>query len=338
MTMPTPPKSDADRALRIDDFVNASLLLDEWLDWMSSLCGHCSGTAEPYFVRSRLPRLALVPRLEPPPDEENRNRMVAYGLAFFSGWHESVQTAVSYWSHRFMGSTGSGGAVPSTLIRVVDSVGSTNPWGGFPESAIDPSAHEAVLWWFANFVRHVQNLRLPVLSDSTVEMFYDNRCWPADSLLESHFGNWLLNRNDAARLAAIMEGERRILYQAWELQATTESLPDYDQLWRRDRRLSLAIVEAIARLDKPLDRDILKSLSREQPCKRIPLCRSVCGNKPNVPGNFNASLKKIMELNLVSSGGGRSSPGYSLTDFGNEVAVVLNGLEPTTSTRHSDHG
>ncbi len=328
MTKPTPQTSDADCALRIDDFVYASLLLDEWLDWMSSLCGHCSGTEEPFFVRSRLPRLALVPRLEPPPDEENRNQVVAYGLSLFSGWHEFVEVAVSHWSHRFMGSSGSGGAVPSTLIRVVDSVGSTNPWGGFPESAIDPSAHEAVLWWFANFTRHVQDLCLPVLSDSTEEMFLDNHCWLAGSLLESHFGNWLWNRNDAARLAAIMEGERRILYQAWELQVTTESLPDYDQLWRRDRRLSLAVVEVIGKLNNPMDRWILKRLLRAQPCKKQDLAPAG-SDKKNLPGNFGKSVAKVIELKLVIPGKGRTSVGYRLTDFGIEVAEVLNEMDPS---------
>lgn len=68
-----------------DDFVNASLLLDEWLDWMSSLCGQNVGTEVPFFVRSRTPRLDIVPRLDPPPDEENLERVIAYGLSFFSG-------------------------------------------------------------------------------------------------------------------------------------------------------------------------------------------------------------------------------------------------------------
>lgn len=330
MRSPTPPGSDADGAQHIDDFVNASLMLDEWLVWMSSLCGHCSGTEVPFFVRSGFPRLAIVPELEPPPEEESRNRIVAYGLAFFSGWHDSVRFAVSNWSHRFSASSGAGGAVPSALIRVIDSAGRNSLFGGFPESVTDPSAHEAVIWWFANFVHHVQSLRLQALSDSTKEMFHDNRCWPEDWHLESHFENWLWNRNDAARLAAIMECERRILYQAWEQQATIDSLPAYDQLWRRDRRLSLAVVEVIAKLDNPMDRSILKSLFREQPCTKDALVHSVCGNKQNAPGNFNTSLDKLKDLGLVRSGGrGRSSPGYTLTDLGNEVADVLGGMEPS---------
>lgn len=323
-----------------DDFVSASLLLDEWLNWMSSLCGQNDGTEEPFFVRSRVPRLEIVPRLVPPPAEEIVDQVIAYGLLFFSGWHESVRVAVSTWSHLLVASSGSGGAVRSSLLRIVDgSTGAQHVWIGFPESVVDPSAHEAVLEWYTGFVDRVRNLGLPAVLGSDNDKFRDNCSWTADSPLESHFENWTWNRNDAARLAALMEGERRILYRAWKQQVEAESLPDYPELWRRDRRLSCAVVEAIARLDKPIDRSILKSLSLEQPRKKEPLSNSVCGDKPNAPGNFNKSLTKLKKLELVRAGGkGQSSLGYSLTDFGNEVAVALNGLEPTTSSRHSDHG
>lgn len=45
--------------------------------------GQAAGTEEPYFVRSRDPRLEIIPRLVPPPDEENRDRVIAYGLSVF---------------------------------------------------------------------------------------------------------------------------------------------------------------------------------------------------------------------------------------------------------------
>lgn len=208
---------------------------------------------------------------------------------------------------------------------------------------MDPSAHEAVLEWYTGFVDRVRNLGLPVLSGLDDDMLRDNRSWPADSHLESHFENWSWNRNDAARLAAIMEGERRSLYQAWKQQATTESLPDYPELWRRDRHVILGVAEVITKL-LPMDRSVLENLLQGQPCKKKSLCHSVCGRVKNIPGSFNKSLTKITELNLVRPGGrGRSSRGYSLTDFGNEVVVVLKGLEPTgiganRIHRHSDHG
>lgn len=137
MSTAPPSGSDADRAPRIADFVNASLLLDEWLDWMPSLCGQVEGFEEPFFVRSRIPRLALVPRLEPPPDEENLERLIAYGLSFFFGWHDPVRDAVSTWSHRLVASSGSAGAVRSSLISGVDpSTDKSMIWLGFPP-----------LWW-----------------------------------------------------------------------------------------------------------------------------------------------------------------------------------------------
>lgn len=321
-----------------DDFVSASLLLDEWLVWMSSLCGQNVGTEVPFFVRSRVPRLQIVPRLVPPPDEEIVDQIIAYGLSFFSGWHEPVRIAVSTWSHLLIASSGSAGAVRSSLLRIADgSTGAQDVWRGFPESVVDPSAHEAVLGWFTEFADRVQNLGLPALSGSDNDMFRDIRSWPADSHLESHFENWSWNRNDGARLAALMEGERRILYQAWKKQGEAESLPDYHQLWKRDRHVSLAAIDVITKLGL-MDRSILKNLSIKQPCKKEPLCHFVCGDKPHAPGNFNKSLAKIQILDLMCAGDGQLSPGYSLTDFGNEVAMALNGMEPTTSSRHSEHG
>ncbi len=323
---------------QFDDFVSASLLLDEWLVWMSSLCGRQVGTEEPFFVRSRVPRLEIVPRLVPPPAEEIVDQVIAYGLSFFSDWHDPVRNAVSTWSHLLAASSGSAGAVRSSLLRIVDSsTGAQNQWIGFPESVVDPSAHEAVLEWYTGFADRVRKLGLPVLSGSDSDLLRDNHSWPTDSPLESYFENWSWNRDEAARLAALMECERRILYQAWKQQVEAESLPDYHQLWKRDRHVSLAAMEVITKLE-PMDRSILRSLSLEQPCKKEPLCRSVCGDKPNAPGNFNNSLTKLKGLDLVHPGKGRLSRGYSLTDFGNEVATALNGLEPTTSSRHSDHG
>ncbi len=323
---------------RFDDFVSASLLLDEWLVWMSSLCGQQVGTEEPFFVRSRVPRLEIVPRLVPPPAEEVVDQVIAYGLAFFSAWQESVRVAVSNWSHLLVASSGAGGEVQSSLLRIVDVPSAAQDvWMGFPESVVDPSAHEAVLEWYTGCVDRVRNLGLTVLSGSDSDTLPENRSRPADRPVESHFENWSWNRNDAARLAALMEGERRILYQAWKQQATIGSLLDYPELWRRDRHVSLEVAEAITKL-LPMDRSILKSLSRKQPCKRQALSRSVCGNKPNIPGDFGRSVTKLKELDLVRSGEGRASVGYSLTDFGNEVAKALNSLEPNISTRQSDHG
>ncbi len=323
---------------QFDDFVSASLLLDEWLVWMSSLCGQQLGTEEPFFVRSRVPRLEIVPRLVPPPAEEIVDQVIAYGLSFFSGWQESVRVAVSNWSHLLVASFGAGGAVRSSLLRIADgSTGAQHVWMGFPESVVDPSAHEAVLGWFSAFADRVQNLGLPALSGPDSDMFRDNRSWPADSPLESHFENWSWNRDDAARLAALMEGERRILYQAWKQQDEAESLPDYHQLWKRDRHVSLAAMEVITKLGA-MDRRILKSLSLEQPRKKEPLSKAVCGDKANAPGNFNTSVGKLKELDLMCPGSGRSSVGYTLTDFGKEVAMALNTFEPKTSARHSDHG
>lgn len=93
MSKSPPSDSEADRVSRMDDCVNASLELDEWLIWMSSLCGGQSvGTEEPFFVRSRVPRLNLVPCLEPPPDEENRERVIVHGISFSRAATNSTTT------------------------------------------------------------------------------------------------------------------------------------------------------------------------------------------------------------------------------------------------------
>jgi hypothetical protein len=157
------------------------------------------------------------------------------------------------------------GAVRSSLIRIVDgSTGAQDLWSGFPESVVDPSAHEAVLEWYSRFVNRVRNLAIPDLSGSKGDVFRDNRSWPSGSHLESHFENWSWNRDEAARLAALMECERRILYQFWKQQDDAESLPDYHQLWKRDRNIRLAAIEVIKKLG-PMDRSILKILSLEHP-------------------------------------------------------------------------
>ena len=338
MSTSTPSGGDADRAPSINEFVNASLVLDEWLVWMSSLCGQCLGTEEPFFVRSRIPRLALVPRLEPPPDEEDRNRVVAYGLSFFAGWHDAVRDAVSTWSHLLIASSGSAGAVRSSLIREVDpSTGESTLLTSFPNSVVDPSAHEAVLGWFAVFADHVRILRLPTLFDSDSAMFNDNRCWHDAPRFESRFESWSWNRNDAARMAAIMECERRILFQAWKHEATVELLPSYQELWQRDRRLSLAVVETIGKLsDSVMDRCILANLLRSQPCKKEVLCGAVCGPDSPPSGAFNGSLKKLQELKLMLSGGkGKASQGYRLTDSGLAVANALQQMAPPSNVRSS---
>ena len=57
MKKATATASEVVRVQQIDDFVDASLLLDDWLDWMSCLSGQSAGTEELYFVRSRDPRL-----------------------------------------------------------------------------------------------------------------------------------------------------------------------------------------------------------------------------------------------------------------------------------------
>lgn len=130
----------------------------------------------------------------------------------------------------------------------------------------------------------------------------------------------------------MMECERRMLFQAWKHEAIVESLPEYHELWRRDRRLSLAVVEAIGKLSD-IDRCILISLLRLQPCKKEPLCHSVSGPKPSFPGNFNGSLERLQKLDFVRSGKGRSSRGYSLTDMGMQVADALRQMSPPSNVR-----
>ncbi len=330
-----PSSSETDRVSRMNDFVNASLLLDEWLDWMPSLCGQVEGFEEPFFVRSRIPRLALVPRLEPPPDEEDRNRVVAYGLSFFAGWHDPVRDAVSTWSHLLIVSSGSAGAVRSSLIREVDpSTGESTLWMSVPNSVVDPSEHEAVLGWFAVFADHVRILRLPTLFNPDSGVFHDNRCWHGAPRFESRFESWSWNRNDAARLAAIMECERRILFQAWKHKATAESLPEYRELWYRDRRLSQAVVETIGKLSE-MDREILSRLLSAQPQTTDQLSHSIDGPNSTPSGSLTRSLKGLKALECIQSGGrGRPSAGYCLKDLGMQVADALRQMAPPSSVQN----
>ena len=55
MKKATARASEEVRVQQIDDFVNASLLLDEWLDWMTYLSGQpwISGSHKVQLLRSR---------------------------------------------------------------------------------------------------------------------------------------------------------------------------------------------------------------------------------------------------------------------------------------------
>ena len=222
MKKATAKASEVVRVHQIDDFVNASLLLDEWLDWMTYLSGQSVGTEELYFVRSRDPRLTIIPRLDPPAEEENRDAVIAYGLSVFLEWNEFVRAAIRTWLHllvapsplRVDSTSESTRAVRSSLFHMSDpTTGQRSFWMGFPESIVDPSAHEAVLEWFTHFASFVRNIVAPACSRSPDELFRNGETWNEAPLVEQYFQNFVWDRNQAAELAAAMERERRILYQ-----------------------------------------------------------------------------------------------------------------------------
>ena len=332
MKKATARASDVVRVQQIDHFVDASLLLDDWLDWMSCLSGQSAGTEELYFLRSRDPRLTIIPRLDPPAEEENRDAVIAYGLSVFWERNDFVRDAIHTWLHllvapsplRVDSTSESTGAVCSSLFHMSEpTTGLRSLWMGFPESIVDPSAHEAVLEWYATFLSFVRNVVAPACSRSPVDLFRESDSWTEVPSFAPCFENFVWNRNQAARLAAVMERERRILYQGWQHDPAipAQILLEYRQLWRRDRRLRLEVTESLAKLSL-VDRLILKKL-RSGPLKKAILCNELCGPKENVPGNFNTSVERLKQMRLISGGTGRGSTGYQLTDIGNEVAEAI---------------
>lgn len=161
-------------------------------------------------MRSRDPRLEIIPRLVPPPDEENRDRVIAYGPVCFLGVKRFVRAAIRTWLHllvvpsplRVDSNSESTGAVRSSLFHIGDpTTGQRNVWMGFPVSIVDPSAHEAVLEWYAGFVRFVETCVVPARASSPSDFFreYDSRT--EVPRLESSFENFEWNCNQAAQLA-----------------------------------------------------------------------------------------------------------------------------------------
>ena len=214
-----------------------------------------------------------------------------------------VRAAIRTWLHllvvpsplRVDSNSESTGAVRSSLFHIGDpTTGQRNVWMGFPVSIADPSAHEAVLEWYAGFVRFVETCVVPARASSPSDFFreYDSRT--EVPRLESSFENFEWNCNQAAQLAAVMDRERRILYQSWQHDpaAAARDLPESPQLWQRDRRLSVEVIEAMAKLG-PIDRDILTIL------RKGPLCDEVCGGSENAPGYFNKSVGKLVTVHAL---------------------------------------
>lgn len=298
----------ASDAPRLEEFVNACIVLDDWLHWMSSFCGVSEASEAFSDDQSYLSPYRILSHLS------TKSERWQYTFQYLDRLSPYVVLAIEKWSPLLTPNEGQQPVQGKPLAwrpEAEISVGMelVRAWFPFPHYLAYPTAHELVCDCLDQFV----NSFVKAIETTKTLDFSAMKLGTTDSVLQ-----W--NSDEVSRLRACLGQERSWLGSLLKGSGLGD---DYRTKWRPYTPEALSLLNGF---DESMEAEskILDALLQNEPLTQLELSHSADqGNPPS--GTFKAAIKRLSQSKLILSGGpGKASKGYFLTPLG--CAVALNEI------------